>query len=256
MIKLVRKILRHLCFTCAYLQFKCHSGLFTQAETDRSVLSDSDSRGGEPGESRSSESCPHLSERERSGSKQHTENSNTPGKLLHGEDSVPCGIFLLPFPFPWFHQQVFKSWPVHGHINRGIRSLKDTKLLQVLWRSVTKIEGKKTTKLANGRSTCIESISLCIFFPLRCVDMQSRWKVQSVGALSSTAQTGKTSSLFQVIPFSFHCENRVVFYYLNFKTLPCVDKDTTTLKVFHFNSSLIEHAGFIHIFKVKCIYGD
>lgn len=165
-------------------------------------------------------------------------------------------FFLLPFPFPRFHQQVFKFWPVHGHINRGIRSLKDTKLLQVLWRSVTKIGGKKPTKLANGRSTCIESISLCIFFPLRCVDMQSRWKVQSVGALSSTAQTGKTSSLFQVIPFSFHCENRVVFYYLNFKTLPCVDKDTTTLKVFHFNSSLIEHAGFIHIFKVKCIYGD
>lgn len=163
MIKLVRKILRHLCFTCAYLQFKCHSGLFTQAETDRSVLSDSDSRGGEPGESRSPESCPHLGEREGSGSKQHTENSNTPGELLHGEDSVPCGIFLLPLPFPWFHQQVFKSWPVHGHFNRGIRSLRHKALASPLKIS-NQNGGKKPTKLVTGRSTCIESISLCIFF--------------------------------------------------------------------------------------------
>lgn len=36
---------------------------------------------------------------------------------------------------------------------------------------------------------------------LCCVDMQSRWKIQSVGAFSSTTQAGKTSGLFQVTRF-------------------------------------------------------
>lgn len=80
----------HLCLACFYLQFKCHSGLFTQAEADGSVLSHSDSGSGEPGESRAPESCPHLSEREGSGSNQHTENSNAPGELLHGGNPVLC----------------------------------------------------------------------------------------------------------------------------------------------------------------------
>jgi len=71
---------------CAYLQFKYHSGLSAKAETDRSVLSNSDARGGEPGESRSPESCPHLGQREGSGSKQHAENANAPGELLYGAD--------------------------------------------------------------------------------------------------------------------------------------------------------------------------
>lgn len=102
----------HLCFACFYLQFKCHSGLFTQAEADRSVLSHSDSRGGEPGESRAPESCPHLGEREGSGSNQHTENSNTPGELLYGMTSVFCGSC---HSFSLFHGSINKFLS-HDHL--------------------------------------------------------------------------------------------------------------------------------------------
>lgn len=98
----LRLVLGQFCFMCAYLQFKHHSGLLAQAEADRSVLSDSDSRGGEPGASRSAQSRPHLGEREGSGSEQRTENSHAPGELLHGANR--CVSHSLSF----FHGSVNK----------------------------------------------------------------------------------------------------------------------------------------------------
>lgn len=94
-------------FPCASLQHKYHSGVFAQAEKDRSVLSYPDPGGGEPGESRSEEPRPHLGQGEGSGSQQHPENPNTPGELLHGvslgshraSSSFSCFILVLSIRF-------------------------------------------------------------------------------------------------------------------------------------------------------------
>lgn len=82
-------------------QFKCHSGLFAQAETDRPFFGDSDSRGREPGEGRPPEPGPHLREGERHGSHQYSEDPNAASELLHGEDWLllqPVRRQLASFP--------------------------------------------------------------------------------------------------------------------------------------------------------------
>lgn len=123
------------------MQFKCYSGLLAQAETDGSVLGNSDSGGGEPGESRSPESRPHLGEGEGSGCEPHAEDSHAPAELLHGTNLRASWKFL-PSPFSRVLSVSFKVLASWDHINGGTRSLTDIKLLWVLQRAVNKLRRK------------------------------------------------------------------------------------------------------------------